>query len=287
MKTSFIMSVLVSLILVSVIYVVGPRNSISELETRVDNITLTITQLEASNTKLIASINDALNDQMAYVTNVQEQLADSIQTLEKNQSADLTSLNNDISTVESLVQSEAAQRTASIKTLTNNIDVIDDSLSDLLKEMSSLESDLLEEMSDLEAAVEDLEEEVSEGDLTAEITSTDDLEIDYGDDDFSGTIVVKVSNDTNDDIEDIELLLTFEADEDIPDVYSAALTGGSLTWTYEGQDDNTLYFSNYSVFDVDEDDYEKMTLTLTVYFYDGVDEDTEFDASVEIEDYNS
>jgi hypothetical protein len=120
---------------------------------------------------------------------------------------------------------------------------------------------------------------------TAEITSTDGLEIADGDSSFSGTIVVKVSNDTYHDIEDIKLSLSFEADADIPDVTTAKLTGGSITWTFDGQDGNTLWFSNYSGFDVGEGNYKKMTLTLKVYFDTDVTEDTAFDPSVKISSY--
>jgi hypothetical protein len=273
---TFIMSVLTSLVLVTVILVVGPCNSISKLETRVDNIDQIVTQLEANSTQLTASLNEALSEQTTNFGVVQEQLTSSIQAVEANQSTALTSLADDISTVKALVQNETAQRATDTNTLTNKINALNTSLASLSAEVSALET-----------TVADLVAEVTEGELTAEITSTNDLEIDDGDDSFSGTIVVRLTNDTNDDIEDIELSLSFEADEDIPEVYSAKLTGGGVTWTYEGQDDNTLWFSNYSGFDVDEDSYKKMTLTLTVYFDDEVTEDTAFEASVEISDYTS
>jgi predicted nucleic acid-binding Zn-ribbon protein len=140
MKTTYIMSVLTSLILMSIIYVVYPRNNISELETRVDNIDQLITQLEANNTQLIASVNNALDEQTAYFDTVQAQLTTSIQAVEESQSTDLTSLNDDIAAVKSLVENEASQRSASITTLKKSIDAINTSLSNLYEEVSALEA---------------------------------------------------------------------------------------------------------------------------------------------------
>jgi flagellar biosynthesis chaperone FliJ len=250
---------------VTLIFVIGPRNSISKLETRVDNIDQIITQLEANNTQLIASLNDSLNKQTTYFTAVEEQLTASIQTVEKNQSI----LNNDILTVKSMVQNEVTQRSASITTLTNSINSLNTSLSNLSQKVSDLEEDLDTEDS---------------GKLYAEVKSTD-LEIDEGDSSFSGTTVIRVTNDTSYDIEDIELAIYFEADEELPDVSSIQLTGGSITWTFEGQDSNILYFSS-SDFDLDEDDYRQMTLTLVVYFDYDVTEYTEFEVYVSISDYD-
>jgi predicted PurR-regulated permease PerM len=120
---TLIVAVLISLILVLIVSFTGPGRSISKLTTRVDNLEQLITQLDANNAQLTASLNDALNKQTDYFSVIQGQLTASIQTstqtVEKNQATALTSLNNDISTVKSLVQNEAAQRSADTTALTN------------------------------------------------------------------------------------------------------------------------------------------------------------------------
>ena len=123
-------------------------------------------------------------------------------------------------------------------------------------------------------------------DVTAVITSTSGLSIYEDESYFSGTIVLKVTNNTDDDVDDVELTLEIEADEDIPDVSSASLTGGDVTWTFDDQDDEVLEFSCSSGLDIDEDDYEKFTLTLYVYFSEEVDEGINFEPSIEVTDYD-
>jgi exonuclease VII small subunit len=268
----FFMSVITSIVLVSIFIAVGPIRSISKLETKVESLEAIVTQLEANQTQLASSVNDALSQQTTYLNMVQEQLSGSIQTVADSQSTALSSLDSNIVEMKSLVQNEAVQRAASISSLTDDIDAIEVSIANLSEEMADLTED---------------SDDDDDDDITAVITSSEDLEIDDGDDYFSGTIVVKVSNETNDDIEDIELEIEFEADEDIPDTYSATLTGGGISWDFIGQDDNRLYFANYSGLDVDEDEYDKFTLTLTVYFDEDVEEDTEFEASVDISNYDS
>jgi len=122
--------------------------------------------------------------------------------------------------------------------------------------------------------------------VTAAIKSSSDLDIAAGVSYFYGTIVIKISNDSTSDISDVELLLTVKGDEDIPDISSATLTGGGTTWTFDSKKNNTLKFSNSSGVDVDADSYEKITLTLQVYFDSAVTYDTEFTPSVSVTDYN-
>ena len=125
-------------------------------------------------------------------------------------------------------------------------------------------------ISDLEADVEDLQDDVSSsGDVAAEVTDTDYLSIQEGDDDFIGYIDVTVTNDTDDDIEDIVLEVIIEADEYMDDFDHATLTGGGITWAFRsaGEDDD-------------------MTLTLHVYFDPEATVDTSFDAEVDVYDYD-
>jgi exonuclease VII small subunit len=277
MKT-FIVSVVTSLILMTIIFVVGPRSTISKLATRTDSLEQAVTQLEDSHTKLTASLTDSFNNQTAYVKTVEEQLT-----------ASLTDLNNTISTLKSSVQNEAAQRSSDTATLTNKINAANASLSDLstlkndINTINNSLSALSTKVSTLQAIVKDLE---AASNLVAEISSTSGLEIADGDSSFTGTMVVKVTNDTSEDMTGIKLSLSFDADETIPDVTTATLTGGSVTWTYSEQDGNTLYFKNKTGFTVAEGSYKKMTLTLKVYFDEDVTADTTFEPSVEITDYS-
>lgn len=249
-----------------------------------DNIDQRLTKLEASNAQLAdsltasltASLNDALNKQTANIKSVQDQLTASIQTVDKNQSAALTNLNNTISGVKSSVQDEATKRATDTTTLTDKVNTINTSLSALTTRVSTLETSV----KNLKAAVS------SSGDLTADITSTSNLDISDGYKTFTGTMVVKVTNDTGDDVTGVKLSFTFDADEDIPDVSSATLTGGSITWTYVEQDGNTLYFKNKTGFSVSDGNYKKMTLTLKVTLTSAVTTDTSFDVNVDITSYS-
>jgi methyl-accepting chemotaxis protein len=269
-----VVSVIISLVLAILIVAVWPLNSISKLGTRVD-------ALESSNTQLVTSLNDSLSQLTTSFNNLQSQLNTSVQTVDKNQSAALTaavaSLNNDISAAKALVQAESTQRAASETSLTNSINTINTSL-----------SSVSDRVSDLETSVADLEDSSSSSTsgLDAEIRSTDGLNIDAGETYFSGTTVVRITNDSSYDMDSIDLSIWFTADEDIQDISSAYLSGGSTSWTFEGQDGNTLYFSNVSGFSVDSGEYKQMTLTLTVYFDGEVYYDTTFDPSVSITDYD-
>ena len=122
------------------------------------------------------------------------------------------------------------------------------------------------------------------GEVSISITSSSDLNVDDGDDSFSGTLVVKATNKTNEDIDDLVLNVIFEADNDIPDIKTAKLTCDDITWTFDGQDDNELWFSNSTAISIDKDDSESLSLTLKVTFEDDVDEDITFDPSVKIPD---
>jgi hypothetical protein len=174
-----------------------------------------------------------------------------------------------------LVQAESTQRATNETSLTSSINTLNTSL-----------SSLTDRISDLEITAEDLQYSSSSGYLDAEIRSTDDLYVYAGDTYFSGTIVVRITNDSSYDMDSIDLSIWFDSDQDIPDVSSAYLSGGSTSWTFEGQSGNTLYFSNYSGFSVDEGEYDQFTLTLTVYFDSEVYYDTTFNAGVSVTDYD-
>jgi hypothetical protein len=122
---------------------------------------------------------------------------------------------------------------------------------------------------------------------TAKVRSTSGLTITTDNSYLTGTILVKLTNDSSKDIEDIELELTLIADDSIPTVSSATLTGGSTVWTYSGKSGKKLKFINSSDISVDADSTDSMTLTVQVYFSTTVTEDIGFDAEVEITDYNS
>ncbi len=130
----------------------------------------------------------------------------------------------------------------------------------------------------------DNEDDEDDGEVGAEITSVSGLSIEEGEIFFTGTIVIKVSNDTDDDVEDIDLNLEIEADDDIPDISYVTLTADDTIWNFKGQDDEVLEFSCPAGIDVDEGEYEKLTLTLYVYFEEEVDEDVTFDASLAFDD---
>jgi hypothetical protein len=120
---------------------------------------------------------------------------------------------------------------------------------------------------------------IEQGHLTAAIASATGLDMDDGDKRFTGTIVIKVTNDTEGNADLFALLLTFKADEDIPVVSTATLTGGGLTWAFDGQDDDSLYFTSAFGLDINKNNFRTMSLTLKVVFEEDVTEDTHFEES--------
>jgi archaellum component FlaC len=273
----YIMAVVTSLILVTIIFFSGPNRSISKIEKRVGTIEKNITALDTYNKSLASSINSTFSQINTYISLFKDQLSSSSQSEYAQQTAALSSLNvslaNQLSALQATIQLEAAQRTADLNSLKTEFNTISSSVSSLTTKVASLETTV--------AAIETTE---SDPDVT--ITSSD-LEIVDGDKTFTGTVTVKVTNDTGSSTNNIILLFAFEADNDIPDVSSATLSGGSQTWYYEGQDDNILYFYNTTkTIDLSDGDYWKKTLTLYVHFSEAVTEDITFEASVSVQSYD-
>jgi hypothetical protein len=280
MKT-YILSVITSLILVMIIIITIPQNGISNLKNRASSIEQNVLTLYNMVKADASSANETLQQFNTSLGLYQTQLSSSLQTQNENQTASLTNLetklNNNIATVQSSIQSETTQRSADFNNLNSQISTITNSIATLTSQISSLETSI----SNLTTEDED----DSDGDIDTEFTSYD-LEIEDGDSSFTGTMVLKITNNTDDDVENVIVWIIVEADDDIPDVSTSTLSGGGYTWKYYGQDVNLIYYYNTTGIDIDEDDYEKMTLTLHVYFDDEVDDDFEFEPSVSVSSYD-
>jgi hypothetical protein len=122
--------------------------------------------------------------------------------------------------------------------------------------------------------------------LSAKIIPKENLVLANGSNLFSGDVEVTIANNHNVSVYNIRFVITLQADKDIGTVTSVAITGWNLSWVFDKQIGNILYFTNKTGLNIESAKELTMSLHYEVYFASKAVGSIQFTPSISVVDWD-